>query len=286
MGRRFNDTAYVLLLGGIGMKKEKLLLFCCLFYLLLLTGCESHEITDVVYKEVRQESDIEYEKYIAHAGGSIEGVSYTNCKEAINSSYNKGYRFIELDFISTADGNFILLHGWKDGSVKKLFNEKSKIYSLEEFKDFKMINGWTQLSLFDLIEWLRVKKDVFIVTDAKDDNIRLLKLIKEKYGDVQHQIIPQIYYMEEYSTVSELGYENIILTLYRTNYTDRKIVNFSMENHLFAITMPKEKAGEDLVKTLNQIGVCVYIHTVNNEIEVEKYEKSGVYGFYTDILLD
>jgi len=179
-----------------------------------------------------------------------------------------------------------LLHGWKDGSVNELFNEKPKKYSLQEFKDFTMINGWTQLSLVDLIEWLRVKKDVFIVTDAKDDNIRLLKLIKEKYGDVQNQIIPQIYYMKEYSIVSTLGYENIILTLYRSHYTDRKIVDFSKENQLFAITMPKEKAGEDLAKTLNQIGIHVYTHTVNNENEVEKYEESGVYGFYTDVLLD
>jgi len=91
-----------------GMKKKTLFLLFCFSYLaLLIVGCGNNEITNVDYKKARHESDIKHEKYIAHAGGSIEGVSYTNCKEAINSSYSKGYRFIELDFISTADDIFI-----------------------------------------------------------------------------------------------------------------------------------------------------------------------------------
>lgn len=35
--------------------------------------------------------------YIAHAGGGVENYTYTNSLESLNSSYEQGFRFFELD---------------------------------------------------------------------------------------------------------------------------------------------------------------------------------------------
>ena len=35
-------------------------------------------------------------RFIAHAGGQIEGMNYTNSLEALNNSYKNGFRLFEL----------------------------------------------------------------------------------------------------------------------------------------------------------------------------------------------
>lgn len=243
------------------------------------------EIEDisVIDSEIYRDIAISPEKYIAHAGGAIEEITYTNCKEALDESYKNSYKFIEVDFEWTSDGYPVLLHSW-DGFVTKLFGVEPKKYSLEEFKSFNMINNWTQMDFEDLINWLENHPGVYIVTDVKEENIKLLSLIKEKYSHVQDQFIPQIYFMEEYIHAEYLGYKNIIYTLYRSNNTPEEIIDFASANNLLAVTMPIERAQSDLPKKLKESGVFTYSHTIN-DIELQKQlEKQGVDGFYTDTL--
>jgi hypothetical protein len=43
--------------------------------------------------------------FIAHAGGAIGHYTYTNSLEALNSNYEKGFRFFEIDLSWTSDGD-------------------------------------------------------------------------------------------------------------------------------------------------------------------------------------
>ena len=54
---------------------------------------------------------------IAHALGCIGGNIYTNSREAMINSIEKGYKYLEVDIDSTSDGIFIASHDWE------LFNE-------------------------------------------------------------------------------------------------------------------------------------------------------------------
>src|SRR4030042_4627950 len=110
---------------------------------------------------------------VAHAGGGIENLSYTNSLEALNLSYSKGFRFMELDFEWTNDGYLVLIHDWEE-SILRLFNARPRQYSLKEYEHLKMINEMTSLSLDDLAIWIRQHPDTFIITDVKRDNIRAL----------------------------------------------------------------------------------------------------------------
>ncbi|WP_066500562.1 sulfatase-like hydrolase/transferase [Abyssisolibacter fermentans] len=224
------------------------------------------------------------EKLIAHAGGRLDGNTYTNCLEALNKSYDNQHRLIEVDFEWTTDGKLVCLHSW-DGFVKKFFGKTSKKYSYDEFKNFKMMNGWHQLTIEDIAKWLREHKDARIVTDVKADNIKALKIIKEQYPDVLDNIIPQIYHIEEYIKVQELGYKDIILTLYMSNYSDEQIIDFVTRHDVYAITMPIDKAKTQLPKKLDEVNVFSYTHTVNEVSELEEFYKYGIDGFYTDDIL-
>ena len=228
--------------------------------------------------------DLTPEKLIAHAGGRIGEHTYTNSKEALDQSLDKGYRFIEVDFEYTTDGEPVLLHSW-DGFLTKFFEVEPKKYSLEEFKSFQMINGWTQMTLEDLALWINKHPEVFIITDVKEKNIELLTKISQEYPDIQQQIIPQIYTMEEYIKAKYLGYKDIIFTLYRSQYTDEEIVEFAKHNKLLAITMPTSRAKTQLPKELGKTDVFTYTHTINDKESAEILEGYGIDGFYTDELI-
>ncbi len=238
---------------------------------------------NVDLKNLEKKQEIVPEKFIAHAGGRIGEYDYTNAKEALDQSYNNGYKFIEVDFEYTTDDEVVLLHSW-DGFVTKFFGGEPKKYSLEEFKSFEMINDWTQMTLNDLALWMMEHPETHIVTDTKEKNIELLTKIGEEYPKIQERIIPQIYTMDEYVRAKYLGYKDIIFTLYRSQYTDEEIVDFAKHHKLLAITMPTNRAKTKLPKELNAIDVYTYTHTINDQDSVKILESYGIDGFYTDVL--
>lgn len=218
---------------------------------------------------------------VAHAGGAIYGYKYTNSLEALEEAYKNGFKLIELDFQWTTDGKIVCIHDW-ESMTRRLFMINYRPLSLEEFKSFNTFQGLTLMDVNDLAEWLRNKDDVYIITDMKGDNIRFLKELKESYSDIQDRFIPQIYSFDEYWAVRDMGYEDIILTLYKTWYSDSQIVNFVKEHELFALTMASERAQTNLPQALKEVDITIYAHTVNELYEFENLFRNGVHGIYTD----
>ncbi|MEE9614686.1 MAG: glycerophosphodiester phosphodiesterase family protein [Thermodesulfobacteriota bacterium] len=221
---------------------------------------------------------------IAHAGGGINGKSYTNSLEALELNYAKGHRLFECDFEWTSDGHLVLMHDWNKG-FEALFGDPKPVPSLEGFLRLKMSGGLTQLSLRGLIEWLDGHRDARIVTDVKRKNIEALTSIRDRYPEQLGRFIPQIYSFSEYRIVRGLGYEDIILTLYRTSATNDEVVRFSGNNELYAVTMPAPRAFSGLPGRLKAAGVFAYAHTVNNPGLRDRLFAAGVGGLYTDFMV-
>lgn len=219
---------------------------------------------------------------IAHAGGQLDEYTYINNKEALDYNYEQGFRLFEVDFEWTSDDKPVILHSW-DGYIEKFFNEKRGVYAYEEFMNFKMINNWQQLDINRLEEWLKSHPDAFVVTDVKNKNLELLEYISKNHKDIQGQIIPQIYHMEEYVKVEYMGYKNIIYTLYLSKNTDEEIIDFVKRNKLFAVTMSIYKAQTELLKKLDATDTFIYVHTINSPVTQRDLKEKGVDGFYTDI---
>lgn len=228
--------------------------------------------------------NIKTEKYIAHAGGRINELPITNSKEALNNSYRNGYRLIEIDMNWTTDNNLALVHDWGN-FAKFIGSNETKMYSSEEFKSFKISNNLTPMTIDDLASWLDENQGVYIVTDIKSRNTDALNLIKTRYPQLINRFIPQIYHFNEYNAVRNMGYENIIFTMYMSNYTDEEIVSFCRNHKLFAITMPEYTAKRGLASKLSQENIFTYAHTINKKEVEEELSLYGVKGFYTDDLL-
>jgi len=50
---------------------------------------------------------------IAHAGGGINGLKYTNSLEAMEQSIEHGFKMVELDLLISSDGRIVAVHDWK-----------------------------------------------------------------------------------------------------------------------------------------------------------------------------
>ena len=239
-------------------------------------------------------SPISMPAYIMHAGGGVfvvndEGVwdriNYTNSRQALDYWYERGHRFFELDILLTSDGRLILLHDQLE--LQKYFDDTKDLATLThaEFMGYRMGHGLRQMDLTSLVDWLVARPDAFVITDVRGNNVESLDYIQRNYGHCLHQFIPQIYNFQEYIPVSGMGYENIILTLYRINFNDRvvqgEVVSFAAKNELFAVTMPK-LLGALPQKLYNRADTLTYTHTVNDLETLKKHAKYHVYGIYSD----
>ena len=73
---------------------------------------------------------------IRHAGGAIDGNTYTNSLEAVLNSIEKGYNFIELDLSLSDDGKIIFIHDW-DTFKKQTNSINSNPISYEKYLNKK-----------------------------------------------------------------------------------------------------------------------------------------------------
>ena len=242
------------------------------FFLLLLQGCDNHPKPTVTA--------------IAHAGGGINGKTYTNSFQALDFNYAKGFELFEIDFSWTSDNQLVCLHDW-DKTPKWLLNyHDEKSLSLKEFN--QLLHPELELKPCDLEglnQWLLNHPKAFIVTDIKHNNLQGLELINRTIKNAKYKVIPQIYQPDQYQPTIDLGYPFIIWTLYQFPGDNKAAVKAYKQMDLFAITMPQHRAKQGLAKILNEPEIPTYVHTINNLAEAKNYQnKYGLSSVYTDFL--
>lgn len=219
---------------------------------------------------------------IIHAGGEIDGIFGTNSLEALEATYAKGYRVVEMDFVLSSDGVPVCLHDW---AYSPEFSGSPM--TEEEFVSVDIHGKYTALTLDMLAAWMVSRSDAYVVTDIKENNVEVLRLIAKEHPEIVPRIIPQIYQYDEYVHVLSLGYSNMILTLYRLPSYNEKAdgaynAAFAKRHELLAVTADFTLAKPEFVKEFNARGVPLYVHTVNDETEQNSYISMGVTGVYTD----
>jgi len=240
-------------------------------------------IAALIFCGISCAEEIRMQELVAHGGGKIGNITSTNSLEALDYNYNKGFRFFEIDFNWTLDEELVLIHDWEE-CLERLYKTGPKLCSLGEFTGLEMVNGMTQMKLGDLINWMLRHPDIYIITDIKSDNIKGLRKISKEYPAFKHSFIPQIYTYEEYDKAKEMGFEDMILTLYRSNYPDEDVVNFLSTHKVSALTMWHYRANKDFIDRLKKLGIFIYAHTVNDPKLKTQLKDMGVDGFYTDSL--
>lgn len=226
---------------------------------------------------------------VAHAGGGVSdgayAATYTNSIDALESNVGK-FEFFEVDFSLTADKKIVCLHDWGEGarhSVGKSYGNPPMYAAFISDRDIGA--RWKNCTLDSLVAWLDKNPGKYVVTDikSKSDFLYVLKKISTEHKKYVPQFIPQIYSPETYANVRDLGFERIILTLYRWRASDREVIKAAEELPLYAVTMPIQRACR-LAPKLKKRGIPTYAHTVNDSLEFNYLKKCGVSEIYTDWL--
>ena len=216
---------------------------------------------------------------VLHAGGFYNQKTHTNSIKSFEKN-GKYLKYLEVDFQLTKDNKLICKHD---------INKKTITY-----EDFLIENKKKKVKECDyssLSKWLKKNPDKIIITDLKTNNLEGLKFIKNNFENFHKNFYPQIYEPKNYELVKNMGYENIIWTLYRYGVEDEdfdKIINIVKNKKFFAITMPSNLAYNGLAKKIKEeTDTKVLVHTINFRREVAKLIfLYGVTDVYTDYVLN
>ena len=120
------------------------------------TEAEDHFIAEIYSKDPT--------RFIAHAGGAIDGRKYTNSLEAMNSNYEKGFKLFELDIIKTSDGFYVAAHDWQHW--QSVTGYKGRLPpTKKEFLEQEILNKYTPMGMALINGWFTEHPDAILVTD-------------------------------------------------------------------------------------------------------------------------
>jgi len=216
-------------------------------------------------------------KLVAHAGGAVRGLTYTNSREALDESYAKGYRVFELDFNWTTDGRLVLVHDWAQTSSQ--FGMPPHVFTYYEYIESMRRDGLHQLTFEQLQEWMLNHSDALIVTDTKDSNARLLDYLG-KYGrNIRLHLIVQIYRLPEFDAARQLGPRAVWLTVYKSSYPAWAL---SRIHGVDAFVIP---AGAYARYYRPQLMARVHFYEASipaESVSETSKQHPGIYGFFVD----
>ncbi|XME01064.1 phosphatidylinositol-specific phospholipase C/glycerophosphodiester phosphodiesterase family protein [Lachnospiraceae bacterium C1.1] len=290
------------------IKLEKIFLpFVIILLMTALTGCG-----DRFDSKGYDYSWLEKNRYICHALGSIDEYSYTNSKEAFLQNYEKGYRVFEIDIKITSDDELVLFHSWRNKDIKKILgierdsDENKEPLSSEEFLGAKIYGKYTPLSFEDFTKIIKDYPDCYIVIDGKygaEESEEISREYEKIYSTIMQyapemidHFIPQIYFEDMLDMIMDVySWNSIIYTWYGFDndpeFEAAHEAEFAREKGIRVITLNEEREKElhesgELKEILLDKGFKCFVHTINDDSLADEYFSHGIYGIYTDSLLE
>jgi glycerophosphoryl diester phosphodiesterase len=222
--------------------------------------------------------------FIAHAGGGIDGVAYTNSEEAVLHHLAAGARVFEIDFARTRDGVWVGTHDWPFWKRQTGFEGRLPP-TYAEFTATRL-RPYTAITIPFLERIVARHPDVVIVTDTKYGLGAMARALKETR--LFPRLYPQAYSPGGADLLAALGYRRIILTVYKMNLRQPETWLSdvaSMAGRLHALTVPFDFFAKHHER-LTSIGLPVYVHGPPQRINSRKLHRQlwrqGVAGFYLD----
>lgn len=225
------------------------------------------------------DSPLKSNNLIAHAGGGIDDQIYTNSKEALLKSIEKGFNLIELDLIETKDKKLVAANNWKS------FKEKSSccnnnIPTLNEFKNSIILDKYTPLDAEEINKIFSENKNLILVTDKTNN----FDLINSSFKFDKSRIIVEVFGQDNYFKAIKNGIKNPLYSASIQHRDKEKEFIEKYEIKMIAIS------SSDFIKNRNYFidlkkekGTIIFVYTSNDHNFVN--DSLGVVdAFYTDFI--
>lgn len=226
-----------------------------------------------------------------------ELVTVLNCLEGFQAQYAAGVRVFEADLRLTSDMEVVLRHDWRAGWQEGV--SETSIPTLEEFLETPVLGEYTPLSFQDLLLLMEEYPDVCIITDTKFTEAEVVTAqFTAMLSDAKElgltylfdRFVIQVYDELMFKVVDGLHhFPHYIYTLYATGFAGtegafQEAASFCADNGFLGLTLWDYWWREAYAPIARELGVAVYVHTVNDAQEARELLDQGVSGIYTDTL--
>ena len=234
---------------------------------------------------------------VAHALGSVEGVTGLNCLEGFREHYDAGERVFEVDLRMTADGAVVLRHDWSADIQEGV--SPAAVPTLDECLSKPIYGQYTPLSFRNLLLLLAQYPDVCVITDTKLTDTEAVVMQFRSMVDEAHKlglsylfdrIVVQVYSPEHFAAVDGVyHFPHYIYTLYQDSFTPtednfRQKAIFCVDNGILGLTLNADVWDPDFYPIANWRELKVFVHTVNDADDARRLLRSGVSAVYSDTL--
>lgn len=223
-----------------------------------------NDVLRKIYKENQDIADVfsskpivEYPDLIAVAGAPDKELIGTNSLEALNASYNAGYRDIKIQVCWTEDKEAVLLSSWEDLGNYFDTNLSGEI-TLDAFNKLTMKNGLTSMDALDLITWAKEHPDVTLYVQAERSSDYFMRYINNYAENITEQFVSEVPGMVEYT-----GLYPSILNIEKGDNTVAQLLEFIRLNNVAAVCMSKVSAN-GAYKEILQENCTIYLKDDEN----------------------
>ena len=231
------------------------------------------------YKQIKKNPA----RFIAHAGGKIDNITYTNSLEALTENYKKGFRYFELDILKTADNKFVAAHDWKKWRKNHGFQEDEPI-THEIFMSRKAKNKFTPLSIAEINAWFKNHPDAILVTDKVNTPKQFSEAFNFKSRLIMELFSAQAIKEANKHQIKFLAAPNVFKGMNETEQLD-----FIKSNNVKYLSISRNSITKNRVfyKKLKNLGVKLYAYHISfkmwsDEPYVFINELDYIYGMYAD----
>lgn len=221
---------------------------------------------------------------IAHAGGALGELTYTNALEALAASA-EAYELIEIDLAWTSDDQLICLYDWYAPWLSPDGQPIAPLPLAEVLARARAGAGYTPCTLETLSAILRDHPGLRIVLDLKSRAMAAYARIAETRPELLPRLVPQFYQPEDYAALRDMGYDDVIWTLYQFGGTTETVLASLRGMDLLGLVMPRERLEAGLAtKARAATGVLSWVHTINSRAELDAALAMGAAEVFTDVL--
>ena len=215
---------------------------------------------------------------IAHAGGNIDSLEYTNSREAVEHAIACGVKFIELDIVVSPEGEPLAFHSSED-MVDTVYSCDPPHMSEFTAAPLRGKNGktYTPLTWREINEIFLAHPDLTFVVDKTDD-----PAVLEKYfSKLKDRMVVECFSMERFREIKRAGFKEAMLNEDAVSPStvimqDLKHITYSDEPRVNMIalgrkTYIKDKSMRRFIKLCN-IPMAMWSATDRNSAN-EMFEK-------------
>jgi hypothetical protein len=251
----------------------------------LQAGCDAGEIHAVPAEpfscenESWDEARFNPHRFIAHAGGQIDGRRYTNSREALDLAYQNGFRLFEFDLIKTSDDRLVAAHDWE--TWRDATGATSLLPTHAEFKERLLFEAYRTLDLPDLDRWFAEHPDSYLVTDKVTD----FRALADGFSH-ESRLMVEVFSVDDYHRARGEGIRHPMLSLgaaFLNDGKDKVMALLQTEPVKFAAVSKKNlRLTKEVLAAMRRNDACVFVFTSSETRYLKDNFDTTVYGAYTD----